>query len=356
MSIQSEIDRLAAAKASIAASLQAMGVEPPEGTTLDQYAAQLAAIAAAAPWLPLAGGTMTGDIQMGGRRITGVGEPQEDTDVVCKGDLDSKLDAPDGGAPGQMLYQGESGAEWRDKPVMYVNITESGGTYSADKTAAEIYEAVQSGYAVFAKLSDDLGDYSDFTLGLLAAREVPAGGLTGYMAIFASTYVALYQYCEIIGGSDSSIPEQVNYRRSSINAGNISFSPSAGLTSTNVQDAIEEVAGKGSTGGVIYVNTFARASSWRSVEGGKYQIEIDVRNSISQELYHELLIADDRDLLIVVNPDPADLVGVEDFNEYGIYYYMRSSGTTFSLRAKSQPTYNIGILINIIRRTEATPT
>lgn len=66
MSIQSEIDRLTAAKASIAASLQAMGVEPPEGTTLDQYAAQLAAIAASAPWLPLAGGTMTGALVLSG--------------------------------------------------------------------------------------------------------------------------------------------------------------------------------------------------------------------------------------------------------------------------------------------------
>ena len=47
MSIQGEIDRLSAAKASIAASLQAMGIEPPEGTTLEQYAAQLAAIATA---------------------------------------------------------------------------------------------------------------------------------------------------------------------------------------------------------------------------------------------------------------------------------------------------------------------
>ena len=36
MSIQGEIDRLSAAKASIAASLQAMGIEPPEGTTLEQ--------------------------------------------------------------------------------------------------------------------------------------------------------------------------------------------------------------------------------------------------------------------------------------------------------------------------------
>ena len=66
MSIASEIDRLTAAKNSIASSLQTMGVEPPEGTTLDQYAAQLAAIAASAPWLPLAGGTMTGALVLSG--------------------------------------------------------------------------------------------------------------------------------------------------------------------------------------------------------------------------------------------------------------------------------------------------
>ena len=62
MSIQSEIDRLQAAKSAIAAALQAMGVEPPEGTTLDQYAAQLTAIAASAPWLPLSGGAMAGNV------------------------------------------------------------------------------------------------------------------------------------------------------------------------------------------------------------------------------------------------------------------------------------------------------
>lgn len=115
MSIQSEIDRLNAAKASIAASLQAMGVAPPEGTTLEQYAAQLAAIAAAAPWLPLAGGIMTGDIQMGGGRITGVGEPQEDTDAARKGDLAGKLDAPEGGTTGQILEKTEGGTKWTDK-------------------------------------------------------------------------------------------------------------------------------------------------------------------------------------------------------------------------------------------------
>lgn len=66
MSIASEIDRLTAAKNSIASSLQTMGIAPPEGTTLDQYAAQLAAIAASAPWLPLAGGTMTGALVLSG--------------------------------------------------------------------------------------------------------------------------------------------------------------------------------------------------------------------------------------------------------------------------------------------------
>lgn len=69
MSIQGEIDRLSAAKASIAASLQSMGVTPPEGTTLEQYAAQLAAIASSAPWLPLSGGTMTGNLDLGGKSI-----------------------------------------------------------------------------------------------------------------------------------------------------------------------------------------------------------------------------------------------------------------------------------------------
>lgn len=45
MSVQNEIQRLSAAKASIAASLRAMGAEPPQGTTLDQYAAQLDSLA-----------------------------------------------------------------------------------------------------------------------------------------------------------------------------------------------------------------------------------------------------------------------------------------------------------------------
>lgn len=38
-------------------------------------------------YLPLAGGTMTGDILMGGKKITGLGSPTEDTDAVIKSAL-----------------------------------------------------------------------------------------------------------------------------------------------------------------------------------------------------------------------------------------------------------------------------
>lgn len=58
---------------------------------------------------------------------------------------------PDGATEGQMLYQGATGPEWGDKPVMYVNVTMTSGTEgTADKTAAEIADAVNKGYAVFA--------------------------------------------------------------------------------------------------------------------------------------------------------------------------------------------------------------
>lgn len=111
MSIQGEIDRLSAAKASIAASLQSMGVDPPEGTTLEQYAAQLAAIAVSAPWLPLSGGTMTGDLTVEGKLVFGgsngprvqVGPPNELQFNSASGGSVQFLNVQVGGTPTQNL-------------------------------------------------------------------------------------------------------------------------------------------------------------------------------------------------------------------------------------------------------------
>ena len=73
-----------------------MGVDPPSGTTLEQYATQLAAIAAAAPWLSLTGGTMTGPIVLNG-------PPTDENHAANKqyvdglvGDINAALDAING--------------------------------------------------------------------------------------------------------------------------------------------------------------------------------------------------------------------------------------------------------------------
>lgn len=66
------------------------------------------------------------------------------------------LAAPNGGTDGQMLYKSADDTVWGDKPVMFVTITITGSSAdtnfvgTADKTAEEIEDAVNSGYAVFA--------------------------------------------------------------------------------------------------------------------------------------------------------------------------------------------------------------
>ena len=137
------------------------------------------------------------------------------------GAMDAPSGLPTGGTPGQMLYQGESGPEWGDKPVMYVNITKSGGTDSADKTAQEIYEAHQNGYAVFAVLKESV---------------YPLYYSTNENAEFFSTIGATSVDISVIGSN-------VYVSVSNIAASSISFSPTSTLTSDNVQDAIEEVQG-----------------------------------------------------------------------------------------------------------------
>ena len=108
MSIQSEIDRINQAKTDLATAIESKGVTVPPNTTINVY---------------------PGLVQQ----------------------IEQGAGLPSGGTPGQMLYQGESGPEWGDKPVMYVTFTPGSGNYiTPSKSGDEIYQAVQDGYAVFA--------------------------------------------------------------------------------------------------------------------------------------------------------------------------------------------------------------
>ena len=139
--------------------------------------------------------------------------------------LGTKQDKLPTGSAGQMLYQGESGPEWGDKPVMYVNITGSEGNYQADKTLAKIQEAYQNGYAVLAKLGPYIIPL--YTLSENAnASFILYAGSSGFLAqIFPNNTV--YAGTFNTGASD------------------IAFTPgTTGLSAENVQDAIEEVNAK----------------------------------------------------------------------------------------------------------------
>ena len=161
---------------------------------------------------------------------------------------DAPSGIPEGGTEGQILYQGANGAEWGDKPVMYVNITESGGTYSADKTLAEIQEAYQKGYAVFAFLTAYFYQLSVFVENNMAM----------FTGVYDTSDVSL-----IVIGSDNT----VEVGESSSTASDISFTPTPTVTSDNVQDAIEEVQGNipdlsGGTTGQMLAKT-AEGFGWK---------------------------------------------------------------------------------------------
>ena len=133
---------------------------------------------------------------------------------------DAPSGLPEGGTEGQMLYEGANGAEWGDKPVMYVNITTSGAGFSADKTAQEIYEAVQKGFVVFAKL--------------LGEQTIPLFQYTNDSSMF---YKVTFDGGVLISISGSAVEIQGE----DLKASGVSFTPTSTLTSENVQDAIEEV-------------------------------------------------------------------------------------------------------------------
>ena len=223
-------------------------------------------------------------IYVNGKKVAGIGIPgksayqaavdggytgteEEYNQMMANGGL------PSGGTQGQMLYQGEGGVEWGDKPVMYVNITgDDISGYQADKTAQELYEAYEAGFAVFARLLVD-GSYTQ--IGLYAAGHV--GNF--YTMSFYETY-GVSSFMATIKNEGSG--ESVTFSTSGIDASDIPFaSGTTGLTSDNVQDAIEEVAGKTSGTSVMRVNITGDESSGYTSDKTAEEIYSAVGNGYS---------------------------------------------------------------------------
>lgn len=142
---------------------------------------------------------------------------------------DAPSGLPEGGTEGQMLYRGANGAEWGDKPVMYVNITKSGGTYSADKTFAEIESAIESEYSVVANVKEG---NEELEIGFILPL---AHFVSGTVVMFALYLDGSFYSASVASNNFAS------YSEVKIPAISISFTPTSTLTSENVQDAIEEV-------------------------------------------------------------------------------------------------------------------
>ena len=189
-------------------------------------------------------------IYVNGKKVAGVGMPGKDgksayqlaveggyqgteeefSQILANGGL------PTGGTPGQMLYHGENGPEWGDKPVMYVNVTidsSSSTGFTADKTSEEIYQAFQNGYVVLAVLPEA----ENKVVPLKSAIEIEQGS---YGLIFMSFTELRELIIQIINYSDNGDAVTVSFTK--LGANGIAFTPGAtGLTAKNVQDAIEEV-------------------------------------------------------------------------------------------------------------------
>ena len=191
MSIQSEIDRINQAKTDLATAIESKGVTVPPNTTINVYP------------------SLVQQIEQG-------------------------AGLPTGGTPGQMLYQGESGPEWGDKPVMYVSVTTDSSSptgLTADKTSEEIYQAFQNGYVVLAVVPEQL----NMVIPLYAISD-DEGNYTALFRKFDDQSTMNIEI-QIADGE-----KYVTTYTSQIKANNITFTPgTTDLSADNVQDAIEEV-------------------------------------------------------------------------------------------------------------------
>lgn len=228
MSIQSEIDRISQAKSDLAAAIESKGVTVPPNTTINVY---------------------PGLVQQ----------------------IEQGAGLPEGGTPGQMLYQGDSGPEWGDKPVMYVHIT-GNDPYTADKTFQEVKNAYDSGEAVIAV-------WNDLLVPLATGYEITEG-----QGLYFSTFDIINQ-----SGSLTVIiftQNEIQIINVPISAESISFQAGSNITSDNVQDAIDELAGSinekqdkltGTEGQVVGFNAAGEAVAQDAPESGMTQEQADQR-------------------------------------------------------------------------------
>jgi hypothetical protein len=145
---------------------------------------------------------------------------------------DAPSGLPDGGVEGQMLYKSADGAAWGDKPVMYVTVTKSsdGSGHKVDKDAGEIKAAYEAGSSVFLVWDrNDLGK-DDWQVIPLSAMDISANG-NHYASFLNLNYSAVV---DVDGDVDIT---EVVFTSSEITYNN----SNSGLTSTNAQDAINEV-------------------------------------------------------------------------------------------------------------------
>lgn len=188
--------------------------------------------------------------------------------------------------------------------VMYVNITESDGTYSADKTFAEIYETHQNGGVIFA---------------IFETLHIPTYLFAGDQMVLFCIYTSSNYITVQIDNQ-----EQVYVGAAPISSSNISFSPTDTLTSDNVQDAIEEVDGKVITTGATTVQTSAWSAD-TTYDGYGYRASIAMSN-VTSDYVPSVTFG-------IAEAESGNFAPVADTYSGGVYIY-----------AKEQPTEAVNVL------------
>lgn len=174
---------------------------------------------------------------------------------------------PDGGTVGQLLEKTEDGAEWADKPVMYVNITPPAGDSpfgTADHTIAEITQAVLNGVTVLSKISAGTD-----------TKVIPLSTVTDSVASFSSTSVD-YGGSVIANIVPQEQSEVVIIAEDQFRASQILYDKgTSGLDSDDVQGAIKELAkNKQDSADAVTVSGGGTMQMGESLGDGPYTIEV----------------------------------------------------------------------------------